>query len=201
MYGILYYRNVHGGVLLFDTHTAKRKYLFPAIFPNATTVCSTGTKLVFSTDSHLLAVGEDKGDGDHGILQLWDTWTGKRRSILKTANEFPTAFSPDSTLLLSCNSNKDAHLWNTQTGQVIAKLQGQTAGPFSFSPDSTLLASGGYNDWDNRALLWDTRTGQVIRKLVGHFRGSSVTSIAFSPDGTTLATGSDDGTVKLWRIK
>ena len=42
------------------------------------------------------------------------------------------------------------------------------------------------------------KSGERLMVLRGH--GSFITSMAFSPDGKLLATGSDDGTVILWEI-
>jgi len=42
--------------------------------------------------------------------------------------------------------------------------------------------------------VWDAQTGKVTLTLKGHLG----TSVAFSPDGTRIASSSKDGTVKIW---
>ncbi len=57
-----------------------------------------------------------------------------------------------------------------------------------FNPGGSVLASGG--SWDNNIILWDVKTRQPIgQPLTGH--KDTVTSVAFSPDGKTLAFSSD----------
>jgi WD40 repeat protein len=49
---------------------------------------------------------------------------------------------------------------------------------------------------DDFALVWDVTSGKVIKKLAGH--KGPVYNAAYSPDGSFIATVSDDGTARLW---
>jgi len=73
---------------------------------------------------------------------------------------------------------------------------GATGGCFAvaWSPDGELLASS--NGCGVR--LWETQSGREIRALSGHHNW--VTSVAFSPDGKSLASGSYDNTIRLWQV-
>ncbi|XXY49514.1 pentapeptide repeat-containing protein [Sorangium sp. So ce269] len=64
----------------------------------------------------------------------------------------------------------------------------------AISPDGMLLASA-HASW---IVLWDMATGTALRRLNGH--SDWVTSVAFGPEGDTLASGSDDCTVRLWDV-
>ena len=63
-----------------------------------------------------------------------------------------------------------------------------------FSPDGKILAGCG-----REVYLWDVETGKLIDTLTGHI--NQVFTIAFSPDGKTLASGGWDSTVIIWKIK
>jgi len=69
---------------------------------------------------------------------------------------------------------------------------------FNFSPNGQLMATG--HD-DRRVRLWRVSDGALIRTLEGGHNGA-VWSVAFSPDGTLLATtaAAEDGTINVWLV-
>lgn len=80
---------------------------------------------------------------------------------------------------------------------------------FALSPDGRLIAAGlvnfendrisGYNGRQvSKIRIWETATGTVRTDLSGH--EGTITTLAFSPDGKTLASGSSDTTILLWDL-
>jgi WD40 repeat protein len=87
--------------------------------------------------------------------------------------------------------------WNTWAGDDVCCV--------SFSPDGNILAAGGLQSRFPFSLgqtggvtFWDTRTGKQLATRYGHFDGA--TSLAFSPDSKTLATGDCAGVIRFWDV-
>src|SRR5207253_1166535 len=68
------------------------------------------------------------------------------------------------------------------------------AGSSAFSPDGMRFATVN----GTAAYVWAADSGDALLELTGHH--GTVTSAVFSPDGTILATGSLDGTARVWDL-
>jgi WD40 repeat protein/DNA-binding SARP family transcriptional activator len=73
-------------------------------------------------------------------------------------------------------------------------------GALDWSPDGTVFVTEGPED-TGLVDIRDARTGESVRRFVGHdvhINGGDINFVAFSHDGTKLATAGDDGTARVW---
>src|SRR5207248_2097401 len=66
----------------------------------------------------------------------------------------------------------------------------------AFSPDCTTMAIGDFSSKAPMIHIWDVRSGEKLRTWKAH--ENYVRDLAFSPDGRTLISLSDDESVRLW---
>ncbi len=132
-----------------------------------------------------------------------------------TDNVNSVVFSPYGTILASGSLEGAVKLWDVETQENIATLEAYPVTSVAFSPDGTILASGSgdFSEFSpnsrsffvpssgNAIKLWDVETKKNIATI--EVRTSPITSIAFSPDGTILASGSikGKGIVALWDVE
>lgn len=153
------------------------------------------TSLAFAPDGRTIASGIDDGR-----VLLWPLGQpGATPAPLSGHDGSVTAlaFGPDSASLTSVGADGTAILWDVGTAQEIGpRLNGHAdeVTGVALSPDGTLLASGSR---DGRVSVWDLPPPVEPRITVRG--GSGMQSLAFGPDGRTLATADDDG-VRLWNL-
>ena len=143
----------------------------------------------FSPDGGILA----SGDGNGGVF-LWDVKTGEEIATLSGLGDWVTSmsFSPDGTTLAAGSRSGEVMLWDMTTGTAAASLPGHSRRVYalSFSPDGETLLSGS----GRRRITWDVETETPLDIVLEDWTDI----MAFSPDGTLFATGTQDNLVRLW---
>jgi WD40 repeat protein len=101
-------------------------------------------------------------------------------------------FSPDAQLVASGDDSGEIRIWQVATGACLHVLDAHpdVVTALAFTGDGRLISSS----LDLR--VWDLATGQRLQVIDGH--DSGITTIALSPDRRRLASGTADGTIKLW---
>lgn len=163
--------------------------IFKSDFANSIAFCRDNKKLI-------------SGESDSSI-KLWSLENKKLIRILKGHQKAVNSVTvhPSGKLFASASDDKTVKLWSWKTEHPICTLTGHKDNVVAvvFSPKGNVLASSGDIN-DKTVKLWFLTENQNIT-LKGHsdwFGG--VYSIAFSPDGKLIASGSKDKTIKIWEV-
>ncbi|MBI3554055.1 MAG: WD40 repeat domain-containing protein [Elusimicrobia bacterium] len=149
------------------------------------------TAVAFSPDGKTLLTG------GAGTAKLWETATGRLARKFGVPGEFLTAvdFTPDGGSVLTAGDDGAVKLWDAASGRKI-----RTFGPATSRVSATALSRDGrrlaYAAGGEQIWVWALDTGQLVQELAGP---GPWTSLAFSPDGRSLASGSQDS-VRLWEV-
>lgn len=159
--------------------------------------------LDFSRDGTRLA----SGSGDR-TARLWDMETGQCLLTLSIEDGVTTvAVSPDGKFLAAGSLDRAVRVWDTEKGTLVERLEGHKDSVYSvaFSPTGYELLSGSL---DKTIKLWELnaprtmtapgppRAGVCKTTFVGH--KDFVLSVALSPDGKWVVSGSKDRGVQFW---
>ncbi len=157
--------------------------------------------LSFSPNGKWLATG-----GRDGTLRLWDVKTGRTTHTLTIDDKeiVWATFSKGGEEITAASLGGSAVVWTVESAKEVKRVV--------IDPDGITLATAS-PDWktlafielkgstgSNRLALWDLHKS----RLIGDFpeiHKDAIISLAFTPEGGFVASGSDDKTIAIWRIE
>jgi len=158
--------------------------------------------LSFSADNKYLAVASSDGH-----MRVLEVSTG--REVFSSTHTGHVAFDPAGRYLAVGDTDGSIHLWRVAGWCEIEPVpHGSEITCVCFSRDGRFLATACH---EGIARVWELTTARTLLNVrhPDHFQRSDrgpdivsnrLQSIAFSPNGQYLATGSVDGTARIWDI-
>jgi RNA polymerase sigma factor (sigma-70 family) len=180
--------------------------------------------LTFSPDGKTLVTIDHRD----GAVRMWEVASAKEQRSFYAVGEGRAAYSmwrsrlsPDGKTLAVAYHRVDntralfgpfsVRLWDMATGNELHELHGhfEYVEGLAFSPDSRFLVSGGQalqpfaqqqlNQPVNQVFVWDVAKGKRVPSLPDGLPDGAA-CIAYAPDGRTVATAAQDGTIKVWEV-
>jgi RNA polymerase sigma factor (sigma-70 family) len=180
----------NGAIRLWDVRT---RDLLRTLQPPTQGSAGEYRKMDFSPNGKLLAaVGGDN------LIILWDVASGKPTVELTGHNHGnpAIAFSPDGAVVAVATIKPIVRLYDARNGKFIRGFDPDQRSAFSlgFSPDGTKIATGGRD----RIVISDLATGNELGRCEAKMGG--VLDLAFTPDGKTLVSGTEDAKARVWDV-
>lgn len=174
--------------------------------------------------SYVVAVAWEPGGnriasaGGDGLVRIWEADTAHTLLtyrghpwVIKNFNMAPTiytvAWSPEGLRLASAGVGTDVRVWDAATGQDIVTYTGHSGWlpdvfAIAWSPDGKRIASAcSAIGTDKTIHIWNAIKGGKILQYDSHYGllpNFSVLALAWSPDGTRIASTCGDKTLRIW---
>jgi WD40 repeat protein/serine/threonine protein kinase len=184
-----------GTVRLWDAHTGQARATLRGALPRGATY-EIIHSVAFSPDGRLLAEG-----GLNSKVRIWHVATGR---LLHTLTEprgwiLSLAFSPDSRHLAVSSGDKRVRLWEAAWEAATDRLRASfkdDVTTITFSPDGQWLAG----DSDGWLKLWAVK--EILEpSWLAPPESYKLVSVAFLQHGERLATGDEQGGMRLWEVE
>ena len=199
---------------LNTTHTTNGT-MFAAAMPDGVHLFS---EIDLTTEQHVLPdAGEDFGfqvesvafnpngsqlasGNTNGELVIWDIATSERLFTIQAHEKtvWDIVYSPDGTQIVTGGGLGLIKVWNATTGDLVREIESGDNAIYDLAvyPLSGLVVASGPDS--NRPKVWNLSTSDELATMSGH--SFEARAVAFGPDGETLASGGDEGSVRIWTV-
>ncbi len=136
---------------------------------------------------------------EEGAARIWDAESGRDLTQLRghVAAVLEAGFSPDGRSIVTASEDGSVRVWDSETGRQLGVLTGheQPVGAARYSPNGRFIVSLS----GRTARLWDAVLLAPLAVIEATDGRTLSNVLAFSADGSLLATATSDGVARLWR--
>ena len=178
------------GQLLVWEHTSESNIL------KQSSHLDTMTTLSYSPDSTRIITGSDDG-----LIKIWDVHSGFHIATFTEHNSAVTdsAYSRRGNVLFTSSLDGSVRAWDMLRYRNFRTFTAPTRLSFSclaIDPSTEVVCAASHDSFDIH--LWSVQTGALLDQLSGH--EGPISTLAFTPDGRSLISGSWDRTIRIWNV-
>ena len=156
----------------------------------------TMTTISYSPDATRITTGSDDGR-----IKIWDLRSGFHIATFTEHSSAITSsqYSKRGNILFTSSLDGSIRAWDMLRFRNFRTFTAPSRLSFSslaIDPSAEVVCAASHDSFDIH--VWNVQTGQLLDRLTGH--EGPIASLAFTPDGSTLASGSWDRTIRLWSV-
>ncbi|OQU94826.1 WD domain-containing protein [Cladophialophora immunda] len=156
----------------------------------------TMTTLTYSPDSSRIITG-----ADDGLIKVWDVSSGFHIATFSEHNSAVTAsaYSKRGNILFTSSLDGSVRAWDMlryRNFRTFTAPQRLSFSCLAIDPSAEVVCAASHDSFD--IYLWSVQTGALLDRLAGH--EGPISTLAFTPDGRHLVSGSWDHTIRVWSV-
>lgn len=156
----------------------------------------TMTTLSYSPDSGRIVTG-----ADDGLIKIWDVISGFHIATFTEHSSAVTAsaYSKRGNVLFTSSLDGSVRAWDMlryRNFRTFTAPQRTSFSCLAIDPSSEVVCAASHDSFN--IYLWSVQTGALLDELSGH--EGPISSLAFTPDGRMLVSGSWDKTIRTWNV-